>query len=177
MGGDDGIAWPVLSRLIDRPVMGFTWKTREYLPAFASWGKAEAWYQGDTVSVGPSTRSRYTGPLVVLTDPNTMSTSEDFLVPLDYAGRALLVGEATAGTTGNPINVRLPGGAILRVCSLRCTYPDGREFVGRGVEPDIVVHPTVAGIRANRDEVLEKAIEVLRDWDGHKGLAAYSTAK
>jgi len=36
---------------------------------------------------------------------------------------------------------------------LRCTYPDGREFVGRGVEPDIVVHPTVAGIRANRDEV------------------------
>jgi len=174
MGGDDGIAWPVLSRLIDRPVAAYTWKTREYRPAFASWGRPEQWYQGDTVSIGPSARSRYAGPLVVLTDPNTMSTSEDFLVPLDYASRALLVGEATAGTTGNPVNVRLPGGAILRVCSLWCTYPDGREFVGRGIEPDIVVHPTVAGIRANRDEVLEKAVEVLKDWERYKGLAAYS---
>ena len=52
-----------------------------------------------------------------------MSTSEDFPVPLDYSGRALLLGEPTAGTTGNPVNVLLPGGAILRVCSLWSTYP------------------------------------------------------
>ena len=38
-----------------------------------------------------------------------MSTSEDFLVPLDYSGRALLIGEATAGTTGNLVSVPLPG--------------------------------------------------------------------
>jgi len=50
------------------------------------------------------------------------------------------------------------------VCSKRDTYPRRHEFVGRGIEPDIVIHPTVAGLRANRDEVLEKAIEVLGDW-------------
>jgi carboxyl-terminal processing protease len=110
---------------------------------------------------------------VILTAPNTLSTAEDFLVPLDYAGRALLVGEPTAGSTGDPVNVRLPGGAILRVRSKRDTYPDGRELVGRGIEPDIVVHPTVAGIRANRDEVLEKAIEVLGHWGRYAALAAY----
>ena len=96
-----------------------------------------------------------------------MSTSEDFPVPLDYSGRALLLGEPTAGTTGNPVNVLLPGGAILRVCSLWSTYPDGREFVGRGIQPQITVHPTVAGIRANRDEVLERAVEVLGNWSAH----------
>jgi carboxyl-terminal processing protease len=173
MGGDDRNAYPIVSRLIERPATGSTWKTREYRPAFASWGEAETWYQGDTVEIEPSFRQRYAGPLVILTGPNTLSTAEDFVVPLDYAGRALLVGEPTAGSTGNPVNVNLPGGAILRVCSKRDTYPDGREFVGHGIEPDIVVHPTVAGLRSHRDEVLEKAIEVLGDWGRYEALAAY----
>ena len=173
MGGDDSNAYPIVSRLVDRPVVGSTWSTREYLPAFASWGLPERSYQGDTVRIEPSSQKRYAGPLIVLTGPNTMSTSEDFLVPLDYSGRALLIGEATAGTTGNPVNAMLPGGAILRVCSKRDVYPDGREFVGVGIEPDIVVLPTVAGIRANRDEVLEKAVEVLGDWKRYEAMTAY----
>jgi len=49
MGGDDQYAFPIVSRLVERRVAGFTWRTREYRPAFASWGKAETWYQGDTV--------------------------------------------------------------------------------------------------------------------------------
>ncbi len=173
LGGDDTNAYPIVSRLIDRPVIGSTWTTRKYLPAFASWGQPEETYQGDTVRIEPSTRRRYTGPLIVLTGPNTMSTSEDFLVPLDYSGRTILIGEATAGTTGNPVSVPLPGGAILRVCSKRDFYPDGGQFVGRGIEPDITVHPSVAGIRANRDEVLGKAIEVLGNWDQYKAMTAY----
>jgi len=36
-----------------------------------------------------------------------------------------------------------------------------------------VIHPTVAGLRANRDEVLEKAIEVLGDWGRYEALTAY----
>jgi carboxyl-terminal processing protease len=173
MGGDDQNAFPIVSRLVERPVPSFSWRTREYRPAFASWGEAETWYQGDAEKIEPSLRRRYAGPLVILTGPDTLSTAEDFIVPLDYAGRALLVGEPTAGSTGNPVNVRLPGGAVLRVCSLRTTYPDGREFVGRGIAPDVVVHPTMAGLRANRDEVLEKAIEILGDWDRYNALAAY----
>ncbi len=174
MGGDDRFAYPLVARLVDRPVLGATWRTPEYHPAYASWGKAEKPLQGEPVRIEPDPRTRYDGPLVVLTGPNTMSTAEDFIVPLDFAGRALIVGEPTAGTTGNPVNVLLPGGAVLRVCSLWSTYPDGREFVGRGLEPDIVVHPTVAGIRAARDEVLEKALEVLGDWDRYKAMAAYA---
>jgi carboxyl-terminal processing protease len=177
MGGDDSFAYPIVGRLVDYPVAGLTWRTPEYHPAYASWGKAEKPLQGDTVRIEPDARKRYTGPLVALTGPNTMSTAEDFLVPLDYSGRALIVGEPTAGTTGNPVNVLLPGGAVLRVCSLWSTYPDGREFVGRGIEPDIVVYPTVTGIRANRDEVLEKAIEVLGNWGRYGAMTAYVTPR
>jgi C-terminal processing protease CtpA/Prc len=170
MGGDDRYAYPIVSRLVDRPVLGSTWSTPEYHPAYTSWGQAETTLQGDAVRIDPAAARRYGGPLVILTGPNTMSTAEDFIVPLDDSGRALIVGEPTAGTTGNPVNVVLPGGAILRVCSLWSTYPDGREFVGRGITPDVVVHPTVAGLRANRDEVLEKAVEVLGNWSAYRTL-------
>ena len=39
----------------------------------------------------------------------------------------------------------------------RDSYPDGKEFVGRGVIPDIVVKPNIPDIRARRDTVLEAA--------------------
>jgi len=168
IGGDDSFAYPVVARLVDRPVAGLAWRTPEYHPAYASWGKAERPLRGGPVRIEPDPRRRYGGPLVVLVGANTMSTAEDFLVPLDASGRALIVGEPTAGTTGNPVNVPLPGGAVLRVCSLWCTYPDGREFVGRGISPHVVVRPTVAGIRAHRDEALERALGILDDWPAHR---------
>jgi len=170
MGGDDRYAYPIVSRLVDQPVLGSTWSTPEYHPAYASWGQAETPLKGDAVRIEPAAGKRYSAPLVILTGPNTMSTAEDFILPLDFSGRALIVGEATAGTTGNPVNVVLPGGAVLRVCSLWSTYPDGREFVGQGIDPDVLVHPTVAGFRADRDEVLEKAIEVLGNWSAYRTL-------
>ena len=39
--------------------------------------------------------------------------------------------------------------------------PDGREFVGRGIEPDVLVRPTQQDICENRDPVLEGAMRKL----------------
>jgi C-terminal processing protease CtpA/Prc len=39
---------------------------------------------------------------------------------------------------------------------------DGTEFVGIGIKPDVEVYPTLKGIRQGRDEVLEKAMAVIR---------------
>jgi C-terminal processing protease CtpA/Prc len=38
-------------------------------------------------------------------------------------------------------------------------YPDHRPTQRVGIVPDLVVRPTIAGIRAGRDEVLEAAIQ------------------
>ena len=40
-------------------------------------------------------------------------------------------------------------------------YPDGRETQRIGMIPDIEVKPTIAGIKAGKDEVLQKAIELI----------------
>jgi C-terminal processing protease CtpA/Prc len=64
--------------------------------------------------------------------------------------------------TGQPLVFPLPEGGLARVCTKRDTYPDGHEFVGVGVQPDRLVHPTLADFRAGRDPVLEAALEELR---------------
>jgi C-terminal processing protease CtpA/Prc len=40
-------------------------------------------------------------------------------------------------------------------------YPDGRETQRIGIVPDIEIKPTIEGLKLKRDEVLEKAIEVI----------------
>jgi C-terminal processing protease CtpA/Prc len=40
-------------------------------------------------------------------------------------------------------------------------YPDGRETQRVGIVPDMEVKPTIEGIRKGKDEVLEKALEVM----------------
>ena len=43
----------------------------------------------------------------------------------------------------------------------RDTYPDGREFVGVGILPDILVEATLDDFLRGRDPVLEKAVSLL----------------
>jgi C-terminal processing protease CtpA/Prc len=78
------------------------------------------------------------------------------------SARGKIVGEASGGSTGQPLFFELPGGGNARVCTKRDTYPDGTEWVGNGIAPDILVRPTVADIRAGRDTVLERALELLK---------------
>jgi C-terminal processing protease CtpA/Prc len=52
----------------------------------------------------------------------------------------------------------MPGGGRVRIVTEHDFYPDGRQFVGVGVLPDIEVHQTVAAFREGRDLVLETAI-------------------
>jgi C-terminal processing protease CtpA/Prc len=40
-------------------------------------------------------------------------------------------------------------------------YPDGTQTQRIGIMPDILIEPTIEGIRQGRDELLEKAIELI----------------
>lgn len=97
-----------------------------------------------------------------MTGPATASAAADFLIPLNYSGRAMLVGERTAGTTGQPLYIELAGKRKARICTKHCMHPDGKEYVGVGVIPDFEVNPTPEDIAAGRDAVLDKGIEVLQ---------------
>lgn len=162
-GGNTLNGYAVISRLIDEPLQGSKWRSPQYVPAFKSWGREQKWYEGETSTVQPAKgRPSFLGPVVVLTSAATGSAAEDFLIPLHYAHRAKLVGERTAGSTGNPLVVHLPGDVIALICTKHDTYPDGKEFVGVGVIPDVELQPTLEDVTSGRDVILEKGIEVAK---------------
>jgi C-terminal processing protease CtpA/Prc len=113
-------------------------------------------------AVPPDPKRHYSKPVLVLTSAATYSAAEDFAVAFDGMQRGSLVGEATGGSTGQPLFIKLPGGGGARICTKQDTYPDGRAFVGIGVQPQHIVKPTVEGVRAGRDEVLEAALATLK---------------
>ena len=169
-GGDDTYAFPLISCFFDAPVRSFLWKSPRYVPAKKSWGSEPEWEQGSCGPefIEPRRGNRYLGPLVILTGPATYSTAEDFLIPFDFSKRAVLVGGITSGSTGNPLRVSLPGGGNFRVVTLRTLYPDGREWVGAGIKPQVEVYPTRLDIQRGGDPALRKAVEVLKNWDRYR---------
>ncbi len=68
----------------------------------------------------------------------------------------------TNASNGNVLNYKLPSGIDVQWTGLLVKNLDGSRFHGIGVIPDIEIYPTIKGIQEGRDEVLEKALEYLR---------------
>ena len=117
---------------------------------------------GATRAGHAQTERPFLGPVIVLTGPETFSAAENFVVLLHASKRATVVGERTGGSTGDSLIIDLPGDVTAHVCTAHATYPDGREFVGVGVIPDVEVHPTAVDIATDRDVVLEKGVALLK---------------
>lgn len=107
-------------------------------------------------------RAAFGGKLIVLIDRGCASACEDFVMPFKVTGRALLVGEATAGTFSFTNATSFDNGMRLIVASVRNTFPDGGPFEGVGITPDVEVHPSVQDLKAGRDVVLDRAVELAR---------------
>jgi C-terminal processing protease CtpA/Prc len=161
-GGNGAVAYALLGYLTDRPFQALPCASRDYRPIRRAHGFMEGWHEEDPSDWPARGREPYRKPVVVLTSPRTGSAAEDFCVLFRVMRRGKLIGEATAGSTGQPLVIRLPGGGNAMVCTARCTFPDGEEFVGAGIQPDIEARPTVADTRAGRDTVLEAALLQLR---------------
>jgi C-terminal processing protease CtpA/Prc len=71
---------------------------------------------------------------------------------------SIVIGSTTAGADGNVSQIDLPGGLRTMISGIGVFYPDKRPTQRIGIVPDVEVRPTVAGIRAGRDEVLEEAL-------------------
>ena len=101
-------------------------------------------------------------PLIVLIGNNTASAAENFSIGLDYLKRATFVGQRTFGSTGQPLSFTIPGGGFARVCSAKTKYPDGREFVGVGIKPDVEVNITLKDYLENNDKTLLEATKIMK---------------
>lgn len=103
---------------------------------------------------------RIRGKVVFLTDASAISYAESCMSVVESLKLGEIVGQTTAGTNGNINQLTLPGGYTVIFTGMRVTKDDGSVYHGVGVTPQHVVEPTIAGIKAGRDEQLDKAVEL-----------------
>jgi carboxyl-terminal processing protease len=100
----------------------------------------------------------FAGPVAVLTDAMTASTSEIFVGGLRQLGRVRVFGEPTAGQALPAWALKLPNGDVLMHAVADFTGPGGTRWEGEGVTPDVAAPPTRAALLAGHDPALDAAL-------------------
>ncbi len=99
-------------------------------------------------------------PTAILTSSETGSAADDFLVAFQSGkGEGIRIGNSTSGSSGQPLEVDLPGGGVGYICTVR--MPEPEEVWHKGIEPHIRVEPTVEDIIHDEDRVLNTALRYL----------------
>jgi len=115
----------------------------------------------DNLKVGSKNKNCYKGKMVILINETTQSQAEYTTMALRTAPNAVVIGSTTAGADGNVSQFTLPGGIKTMISGIGVYYPDGTETQRIGIVPDVLSTPTIKGIAEGKDEVLEKAIEII----------------
>jgi carboxyl-terminal processing protease len=104
----------------------------------------------------------FAGPLVILTNEGTGSTSEVIAASLQERGRARVVGARSCGCAlGVLRHRRLADGSSLAISEVGLLSGLGRRIEGEGVRPDVPVALRLADFQQGRDLVLEAGVAEL----------------
>jgi carboxyl-terminal processing protease len=142
-GGVGGMAPGVAGNLTDRQISLGSMTSRESSVNFIAYPQQQP----------------FAGPVVILTDYGTGSTSEVFAAGMQEIGRATIIGETSAGAVLPSVFDTLPTGAIFQYAISDYRSPKNVLIEGRGVVPNIKVLQTRADLLAGRDPQLEAAVK------------------
>jgi carboxyl-terminal processing protease len=106
----------------------------------------------------------FTGPLAILVDGASASTSEIFAGGLQDLGLARIFGSRTAGAALPSVIEMLPNGDGFQYPIANYVSEGGKTLEGRGVIPDTIAEPTREALLHHQDTALEAAI----DWIQHQ---------
>lgn len=104
----------------------------------------------------------FSGPVAVLVDGCSASTSEIFAGGLKDLGRARVFGTPTAAAALPSAFERLPNGDGFQYAVANYISEGGQPLEGLGVTPDVVVELTRTALLAGHDPVVDAAIDWIR---------------
>ena len=124
------------SELMDRPYRWWTESTPVTLPYFRFRASQGSWELQPFARPELLWRNRpqqpakefFKGKLALLVDAGCHSACEDFVMPFKDNRRATLVGEPTAGSTGQPYMLEAGHGMLVMIGAKREMFPDGSQF-------------------------------------------------
>jgi carboxyl-terminal processing protease len=101
----------------------------------------------------------FAGPLAILVDGASASTSEIFAGGLQDLGRARIFGSRTAGAALPSVIEMLPNGDGFQYPIANYVSEGGKVLEGRGVIPDTIAEPTREALLRHQDTALDAAID------------------
>ena len=152
-GGDSKIAAYIAGRFFTNRVLFGVTKTRI--------SKSNLRYRTIRAHVEPR-QPHIPFPLILLVDAYCHSSNEYFIAGLKDNKQAILIGQTTAGGSGNPTMVEIPyreSKLKVRIATWRYYRAIGAPLERKGIKPNIIVKPTIEDLKNGRDVVLERAIK------------------
>ncbi|MGK0203363.1 MAG: C-terminal processing protease CtpA/Prc [Planctomycetota bacterium] len=154
--GDAGVR--VMSLLMTKRGKSAKWGIPTVqLPDRAGW----KWNELGRWDVRPE-KPHLAAKIAFLTDGRAISYAESIMGIVEAYKLGDIVGATTAGTNGNVNPFEVAGGFRISWTGMRVLKHDNSQHHGVGIAPTVPVTPTAAGIAAGRDEVLDRAVELLR---------------
>jgi carboxyl-terminal processing protease len=153
-GGVGGLVMGASGAFLDRSVALGVMKTRQNELRFVSIPRR--------VTHDARATQPFAGPVAILVDEMSMSTSEIFAAGMQGVGRARVFGERTPGMALPALMLRLPNQDVLYHAIANFLGPDGERIEGRGAVPDERVPLTRADLLAGRDRPLQAALDWIR---------------
>jgi hypothetical protein len=120
-------------------------------------------YGDNNLSAGGKNKNYYKGKVIILVNEETQSQAEYTAMALRVSTNATVIGSTTAGADGNVSAIYLPGNILTYISGIGVLYPDGSETQRVGIIPNTNVVPTIEGLREGKDELLDKAIELINN--------------
>ncbi|MEZ6193766.1 MAG: S41 family peptidase [Phycisphaerales bacterium] len=155
-GGSETLAQDLAGCFVDGPVI---YAKNVYRDPASDSGFTEVFERMLEPNIG---RPKFGGKVAVLSGPVVMSSCEAFVLMMKQAPKAEVFGSATQGCSGNPRGYDLGNGVTVFLPSWKSMLPDGTEFEGVGVEPDVEVAAGRQDFEAG-DPVLEAGLKYLRE--------------
>ena len=110
----------------------------------------------------PPVAPRFTRNVAFVTNGGAISYSESILSVVAGNRLADIVGSPSAGANGNITVFDLPGGYQVTWTGMKVTNADGSRHYLLGVQPTVPVKRTLAGVRSGRDELLDRAVRLVK---------------
>jgi len=184
MGGKDSCAYSIVSHFLRQPTKTRIIKSRKNIAVYKAHGVnlkntsldslvdlseperanflcyRNQWFHDESWGEVQPAEEILSLPTAILTGSETNSAAEDFILAFQSGkGEGIRIGGNTSGSSGQPLEVDLPGGGLGYIGTVHMSEYD--EIWKKGIEPDIWVEPTIEDVIKDEDRALNTALRYL----------------
>lgn len=155
LGGNEDLAREFAGRFLAKE---FAYASHQYRSGPAHTDLTEKIWR----TVKPRGPWRFDRPVLLLIGERCISSNESFIAMMAGATNVTTMGAHTAGSSGNPMEFKLPLDMSVGVPRWIAYLPDGTPLDEHGIRPQIKFDPQPGAFEGESDDLLAAALERLR---------------